>query len=141
MMDDDDFDLPMLPDALQTTPPVGSTLSIEDAPIPAHELLDDSYALNTKKEDIQEFIEGEYNQKVFIREMAVCDLYQHNINKCFKYATSINAVLRLVNGGLTVMRHRRAVIQHVSAMQKKPEPEDTLIEYDLMGRIIPKGRR
>lgn len=104
-----------------------------DSPIVCNDFSDTHTPIQTDLEEI----EGDTNKKVLRQELENYDIYLHNIHKGFKYATSINALTRLVTAGLNVNKQRRATIEHALQLQQPTKANTIDVEaFDAMGRPI-----
>lgn len=63
---------------------------------------------------------NDLEKKVLITELSDCDMYLRNIHSGFKFATSINSLIKLVGAGIGVHKHRRHVLTELKGKAKSP---------------------
>lgn len=112
-------------------PPPATVPALPEVPI--NQLRSDHNHVRIPERVLKKDIEGEANISVFEKELEAFDMYLENIHTCFRYATSIHAVSRLVKDALSVHKQRRATLEH--AMKIKPSAA-IMKRYDLMGNEI-----
>ena len=137
MENDDDFDLPTLPDNL---PAIREDSLFEegDSSVPPTQLCNHPLALNLREKDLEEMETSKTNKHVFLKEMACYDVYQYNLHSCFKNVISVKGVIALVGAGMALQRQRRASVQHFSE-QCRTTTSTQEIEYDVLGNAVKKA--
>jgi hypothetical protein len=124
-MEDDEFHFPDRPTRKNVT-----DLPVKKEPLP---FLETGYdPLQIEPDEVEDIIKDKTLRKVFASEMENCDIYFENIHKSFKFATSIDSVIRLVNTGMAINTHRRKLMQEASGVKS----EGTSQQFDALGRPI-----
>lgn len=85
--------------------------------------------LRIKEEDFNFLTLHDLEKKILIDDLQNCHMLTKNINRAFKFATSTNAILKLVNANLTVQKHRRDFINQVK------DKKGATIEMDEYGNL------
>lgn len=128
-MNDEDFKLPEMPNnkLVEYNSKEGEIENTD-------ELLADGNYLSPVAEDFENYSLDKLQTRAAVGELSDCDMYLKNLHTGFKYVNSINSLLKVVGGCISVHKHKREVLNEL----KLSKPSGTVggVEIDDQGNVI-----